>query len=211
MVNVKVFVFNPFQENTYLLYDNTRECIIIDAGCYEAFEKQEIVNFIEENQLKPVKLYNTHCHIDHFLGTSFLVKKYNIGFDAHEKGRSFIKNAFKSASAFELQIEKPAEITGFINEGDIIKFGNTILHVLYTPGHADGSVCFVNKSDKFVITGDVLFNRGIGRTDFPTGNYELLIDSIKNKLFTLDDDYIVYPGHGPTTTIGDEKEYNPFF
>ena len=210
MINVKAFTFNPFQVNTFLLYDESRECIIIDAGCFEDYEKEEITAFIREKQLVPVQLYNTHCHIDHILGNSFLANKYNIGITIHNKGIDFIKSAQQSAMVFGLQTDPPALPTSFIDEGSQVKFGSSTLEILYTPGHADGSICFYSPSQHFVIVGDVLFSNGIGRTDLPTGNYDLLIDSIRSKLFSLDDKTLVYPGHGPETTIGEEKESNYF-
>jgi len=208
MIHVKSFVFNPFQVNTYVLYDESKECVIIDAGCFNTFEQKDISNFIKSEQLKPLKLLNTHCHIDHILGNAFLKDTFKIGIEIHKKGLLFIESAVKSAATFGIQVDNVGEPTAFFNEGDIIQFGNSNLEIIYTPGHADGSVCFVNKDQKFVIVGDVLFNGGIGRTDLPTGDFDLLIDSIKNKLLILDDDFTVYSGHGPETTIGIERENN---
>jgi len=211
MITLKIFVFNAFQTNMYLLYDETKSCAIIDAACSLETEKREISRFIESERLIPVKLLNTHLHIDHVLGNDFITQNYGLQPEVHPAGLVFLKSAPDFASVFGIKMENITIPTHFINEGDIITFGNSQLEVLYTPGHADGSVCFVNHAQKFVISGDALFNGSIGRTDFPTGNYSTLIQSIETKLFSLPDDYMVYPGHGPATTIGNEKQFNPYF
>jgi hydroxyacylglutathione hydrolase len=210
MTSVKNFIFNAFQVNTYLLYDETGECIIIDPGCMDKKEEQELTDFINTKNLKPVRLFNTHTHVDHIAGNKFVSEKYKIPLAIHEEGLAFIKSAKGYAAAFNFDIGETIIPTEFIKDGTIIIFGNSELKVLYTPGHANGSVCFYCEKDKFVIVGDVLFNGSIGRTDFPTGNYDLLISSIKEKLFILPDDTVVYSGHGPKTSIGYEKTTNPF-
>ncbi|NVO03891.1 MAG: MBL fold metallo-hydrolase [Bacteroidetes bacterium] len=210
MITIKNFVFNSFQVNTYLLYDETKECVIIDAACFDKREEEKIVSFIESENLKPVKLINTHSHIDHVLGNSFISKKYNLGLEIHEGGIPLVKSAPGYASVFGFEAMDVVNPTGFYNDGDIIKFGNSQIQVLYTPGHADGSVCFYNKEQDFVIVGDVLFLESIGRTDLPSGNHELLLKSIREKLFTLPNNTEVLTGHGPSTTIGHEKENNYF-
>jgi glyoxylase-like metal-dependent hydrolase (beta-lactamase superfamily II) len=210
MITVKTFVFNPFQVNTYLLYDETNECIIIDPGCLEDYEKKEISDFIISQKLRPVRLFDTHPHIDHIAGNKFIADTYGLKLEVHKDSLQLLRSAKGFAVAFGIENIEPQEPAGYIAEGDLIKFGNSEIKVLYTPGHADGSVCFYSEKNKLVIVGDVLFNEGIGRTDFPTGNHEALIKNIKTKLFTLPDDTEVYPGHGPSTTIGWEKENNPF-
>ncbi|MCK4408389.1 MAG: MBL fold metallo-hydrolase [Bacteroidales bacterium] len=210
MITVKKFVFNSFQVNTYVLFDETKECVIIDAACYEDFEKEELVEYIAKEGLKPVRLLDTHCHIDHILGNNFVADKYNLGIEIHRDGLPFHKGVKNHGVAFGFDLEPLTEPSNFFKDGDKIKFGNSELEVLYTPGHADGSVCFLNRKQKFVIVGDVLFNQSIGRTDLPTGDYDLLIKSIREKLFTLPDDFTVYPGHGPETSIGFEKVNNPY-
>jgi len=210
MTQIQGFAFNSFQVNTYILWDETNECAIIDPGCYDADEQNTLTGFISENGLKPVRLLQTHCHIDHITGMAFISKEYGLKPEAHEACKGFIRHAEKAAFVYgfeHLEIIVP-ELP--LREGDIVRFGNTELHVVETPGHADGSVCFINHKDKFVITGDVLFHQSIGRTDFPTGDYDLLIKSIREKLLTLPPDYRVYPGHGPDTTIGFESYSNPF-
>jgi glyoxylase-like metal-dependent hydrolase (beta-lactamase superfamily II) len=210
MTEIKRFAFNPFQVNTYVLSDETNACIIIDAGMDDTAEEDEIIHYIESHELKPVLLVNTHAHVDHILGCSFMADKFNIPFVAHKDCEFFMKRARQSAMMFGIALRNEKTIDSYLNEGEELKFGNTSLEVLHTPGHADGSLCFYSKKDNFVITGDVLFNQSIGRTDLPTGNYELLQKSIWEKLFTLPDETVAYPGHGPETSIGFEKIHNPF-
>ena len=210
MSEIKTFEFNSFQENTYIVFDDSKQCIIIDAGCYTEREKNTFADFIEKNELKPIRLISTHCHIDHILGNTFVSEKYGIGIEIHEDGVEFLRASIGYASVFGIEAEKIQKPSGFIKQGDIISFGNTILRVVDTPGHAAGSVCLINDSEKYLFSGDVLFRGSIGRTDLPTGDYDLLIESIQEKLMTLDDNYKVYCGHGPVTTIGFERKYNSF-
>lgn len=210
MINIKKFAFNPFQVNTYVLWDEAKECIIIDAACYEEYEKSELIDFIKNNGLLPVMQINTHCHIDHVLGNNTIFENFNILPTIHKDGITFYSSAHKQAISYGFQIEKLYETDKFCVEGDIIKFGNSTLEILYTPGHADGSICLVSKDQKFIVVGDVLFQDSIGRTDFPTGNHNALINNIKTKLFTLGDDFTVYTGHGQETNIGYERVNNPY-
>ena len=210
MLNIERFAFNPFQVNTYILWDETKECAIIDAGCYRQAEQQEITDFIRNNALKPVKLVNTHCHIDHIAGVAFISKEYGLDFEAHEGGLKLIHHAEKAGFIYGFEKLETIDPKVLLKEGERIKFGHAELEILETPGHADGSVCLVSHQDKFVITGDVLFHQSIGRSDLPTGNYDVLMRSIREKLLTLPPEYKVYPGHGPETTIGFEAYSNPF-
>lgn len=210
MINIKTFVFNFIQTNTYVLYDETKECVIIDSACNEDIEREELKNFITEHGLLPKRLLNTHCHVDHIIGNQFIIDNYNIGYEAHADGKLFWEMATEFGSVFNFKINDFPKPVNFLKHGDKINFGVSELDVVYTPGHADGSICFINRKQKFIIVGDVLFKDSIGRTDLPTGNYDVLIKSIKNQLFTLDDDFIVYTGHGPSTTIGYEKKNNQF-
>jgi len=210
MITIKIFVFNSFQTNTYLLYDETLHAVIIDAACYQEEEKREISKFIESEKITPVKLLNTHLHIDHVLGNAFITAKYGIEPEVHPGGLMLLKTAPEFASVFGIKFNNQSLPTHFIRQGDVVSFGHSQLEIVDTPGHADGSICFINHPQKFAIVGDVLFNGSIGRTDFPTGNYETLIQSIETKLLTLPDDYRIYPGHGPATTIGNEKQFNPY-
>ncbi len=210
MITLKRFDFNPFQVNTYVLSDETGECIIIDPGMQGDVEETEIVDYITSNNLKPVMLLLTHAHIDHIVGNNFIAEKYNLPLTAHKDCVPFLTNAVAHASAFGLVLDRVKDIDNYIDEEKEIKFGNSSLKILFTPGHANGSLCFYSPKDSFVITGDVLFNQSIGRTDLKTGDYDLLQNSIWEKLFTLPDETVVYPGHGPETSIGFEKVNNPF-
>ncbi|MCB0807223.1 MAG: MBL fold metallo-hydrolase [Bacteroidales bacterium] len=210
MISIKKFVFNPFQENTYILYDETKECIIIDPGCMEQHEQNELAVFISANDLKPVKLIYTHCHIDHVVGNNFVCETYDLKPEIHKAGLHFLQNSHNQAKVYGFVMQKNIEPDSCFDHGDIIRFGNSELKVVYTPGHVDGHVCFINTAQRFVITGDVLFKDSIGRTDFPTGDFDKLMHSIHNHLFTLEDDFKVYCGHGPETSIGYEKVNNPF-
>lgn len=210
MIQIKVFTFNPFQENTYLLYDETGECIIIDPGCVTHDEEQKLAGFISSKNLKPVALVNTHTHIDHILGNNFISDTFRLKPLLHPAGETFLQQAPEHGKMFGFEVQEMIFPEKYIHDGDKIVFGNSTLEVLYTPGHVDGSVCLVSHAGRFVITGDVLFSGSIGRTDLPTGNFDLLEESIITKLYTLPDDYTIYPGHGPSTTIGEEKSGNPF-
>lgn len=209
-MQVKFFTFNPFSENTYILYDETKECVIIDPGCSNSAEEKQLAAFIEDNNLKPVKLLNTHGHIDHVLGNRFVAEKYNLELEAHKLEEAGILATDVYASNYGMHAPKSPTPAKYLDEGDKVKFGNTVLDILFTPGHSAGHIVFYSPEKKIIIGGDVLFRESIGRTDLPGGDYDTLIKSIKEKLFVLEDDIEVYPGHGPKTTIGYEKQYNPF-
>lgn len=210
MIQVERFTFNSFQVNTYVLYDETNEAVIVDAACYEPFEKKGLDDFIHDARLKIVRNINTHSHIDHILGNQHIFEKYGIRPEYHQAGLPFLIEAKGIAINFGFTINELPEASAYFNEGDVIRFGNSSLEVLYTPGHADGSVCFYSSADCFVITGDVLFKDTVGRTDLPSGDFDKLMDSIRTRLFTLPEDTVVYPGHGPETSIGYEMANNPF-
>lgn len=211
MISVEHFTFNPFSENTYVLYDETGEAVIIDPGCTEKAEYEALYQYIESNGLKPVQIINTHAHIDHVLGVAAVKRKYNIPFALHQIDEPYLKAVKTYASNYGFyQFDEP-EIDHYLKEGEAVKFGNSSLDVIFVPGHAPGHVAFVSAADKFVIGGDVLFHMSIGRTDLPGGNHATLLESIRTKLFTLPDDYTVYAGHMQSTTIGFEKKNNPFF
>lgn len=210
MLTIKSFTFNAIQENTYVLYDDTLACVIIDPGCYDADEKQELKDFVVANKLKPIHLLNTHCHIDHVLGNAFIKRTFGLKLYIHPKETEVLRAVKVYAPHYGMPMYEESEADAFINEGDQIKFGNTILDILFVPGHSPGSVAFVDKASKTVISGDVLFYRSIGRSDLPGGNHQTLIQSITTKLLPLPDDFKVYPGHGQSTTIGDERKLNPF-
>ena len=209
-MHIKQFVFNPFQVNNFVLYDDTGECAIIESSCYDKEEKKQLAAFIKENSLKPVLQLFTHCHIDHMVGSRFVSKTFHLKPLTHEDSMPFLKNSKEYGKVFGFDVDKPVMPDIFLQDGDIAEFGNQQLRVIHTPGHAAGSLCFYNEADGSVFAGDVLFQGGVGRTDLPTGDHDLLIKSILQKLLILPEDTRVYPGHGPDTTIGEEKRSNPF-
>lgn len=209
-MKIKQFEFNALSENTYLVYDDSKECIIIDPGCYDMSEKDTLASFIDENGLKVVALINTHCHIDHVLGNNFVKEKYGVGLTIHKEDVSTLKANELVAPMYGFNGYEQTEADHFLVEGDQVKFGSSVLDVLFVPGHAPGHIALVNKEEKFIIGGDVLFLHSIGRTDLPGGDFDTLITSIKTKFFTLPDDVTVYCGHGSNTSIGFEKQHNPF-
>lgn len=210
MLNVKFFTFNPFEENTYVLHDDTGQCLIIDAGCYESHEQRELSFYIEKNNLKPVMLLNTHCHIDHVLGNRHVADKYKLVPVIPQGELELLRATTVYGPAYGIKIDPSPEPEKFLHDNDVITFGNTQLKCLLTPGHSPASMCFYNQAAKILIGGDVLFYRSIGRTDLPGGNHQQLLQSIRTRLFTLPGDVIVYPGHGIKTTIADEMKLNPF-
>lgn len=210
MIKIKSFTFNPFMENSYVLYDETKECIIIDPGCYEAHEQQELKSFIEEQELKVVKLVNTHCHIDHVLGNAFVKDTYQVPLILHRIEEEVLRAVKVYAPQYGFAQYQETQADEFLEEGDTLSFGQSELEVLFVPGHAPGHIALVNKAQKICLSGDVLFQGSIGRTDLPGGDMDTLLQSIREKLFVLDEETTVYSGHGPTTTIGFEKKHNPF-
>lgn len=208
--NINRFTFNSFGVNTYILKDDTGKCLIVDPACQFPGEEKELLGFITSNHLSPVGMVNTHFHVDHIVGNTFICDAFNLLPQCHKNCKMFWETAEEFGSVFGINFENLIIPKDFISEGDIITFGNSSVEVLYTPGHADGSICLVNHAERYVVSGDVLFRDSIGRTDLPTGNFDTLYESITTKLFTLPGDYTVYPGHGPETTIGYEKLNNPF-
>lgn len=209
-MNIATFTFNGFSENTYLLYDESKECVIFDPGCSNPTEEQELVNFIESNSLTPVRLINTHCHIDHVLGNKFVADKYTLKLEAHKIEELVLAAAPMSSQIYSVPYTPSPLIEVFLDETMQVTFGNSTLEILFTPGHSPGSLSFFHKESKQLIAGDVLFQGSIGRTDLPGGDYDTLIASIKTQLFPLGDEVRAYPGHGPSTTIGEERVSNPF-
>ena len=210
MIQVASFTFNPFQENTYVLHDDTKACIIIDPGCYTQLEKDQLVQHIEQNDLKPVRLINTHCHIDHVFGNKFIAEKYDLTLEIHEGEVPVLNMLLPTANMYGVPVEPSPAAGNYLKEGDFLTFGESQMKILFTPGHSPASISFYSEADKFVIAGDVLFRGSIGRTDLMGGDFDTLIKSIKTQLFPLGDDVVVYSGHGPETTIGYEKANNPF-
>ena len=210
MFQIKAFIFNPIQENTYLLYNEFNECIIIDPGCYSDEEKEVLKSFINLNKLQPKILLNTHCHLDHVFGNKFIADEYKVTLKTHRLEKSVLDMAPASGLMFNLPFDNYQGDIIFLEEGDTVVLRDDELEVIHVPGHSPGSICFYSKKQKFLIGGDVLFQNSIGRTDLPYGSHEDLIKYIKEKLFKLPEDVRVYPGHGPATTIGDEIKENPF-
>lgn len=210
MFQIKVFTFNPVQENTYLLYNEQRECIVIDPGCYFDAEKDELKSFIKIHNLEPRLLLNTHCHLDHVFGNKFIAEEYNLTLKAHLLEKEILEMAPASGLMFNLPFDNYQGEVIYLEEGDIISVGEDELKVIHAPGHSPGSVCFYCEKQHFIIGGDVLFQNSIGRTDLPYGSPEDLLKNIREKLFSLPYNVKVYPGHGPATTIGAEIKNNPF-
>lgn len=211
-MKVVIFQLSLFGINTYLIYDpDSLECAVIDPGMIEEREEKAISNFIEQHNLKLTNIINTHLHIDHVAGNRYLQLKYNAPVKAHILDQPLGDRVQQQAMMFGMSETIPnVEITEYLKAGDIIKIGHGELKVIPVPGHSQGSIALYCEKDKFVIVGDALFQGSIGRTDLPGGNYEQLIDSIRNNLLTLPEDTVVYSGHGPATTIGTEKRTNPF-
>jgi hydroxyacylglutathione hydrolase len=210
MLYVQSFTFNPVQENTYILYNDEKQCCIIDPGCYFASEEAELKNFIESHGLTPVLLLNTHCHLDHIFGNRFVQKTYGLKLHLHKLEQQVLEYGPVSGQMWQLPFDNYDGELVFIDENNVIRLGGEELQVLFTPGHSPGHVCYYSQSHKFLIGGDVLFEGSVGRTDLPGGDFSTLEQSIKTKLYTLPEDVIVYPGHGDSTTIGDEIKTNPF-
>lgn len=211
MIVIEQLTFNPFQENTYVIFDETKECVIIDPGMYTKEEQEKFVSYIEENELKPVKLVSTHSHLDHVFGNAFVARTWNLGLEIHKEDLQTLQLFKRTVELYQIpNTEESPMPENYFKEGDKIEFGNSHLDIVFVPGHAPGHVAFIDHISKSVINGDCLFYGSIGRTDLPGGNHEQLLHSIRTQLFTLGDDYKVYCGHGPATTIGFEKANNPF-
>jgi hydroxyacylglutathione hydrolase len=207
----KAFTVNPFSMNCYVYWDeNTKEGVIIDPGAYEDFEKEEILDYIQSNRINIRLILNTHGHIDHIIGNDWAKKEFNVPLYMHKDDMTFIKNAMKQAEMFGVSFPQPPDPDKFIDESDEIKFASTVFKILHTPGHSPGSVCFIDESEKIIFGGDTVFLGSIGRTDLWMGDMNVLLDSIRNKIFKYDDDFVIYPGHMDDTTIGQEKQLNPF-
>ena len=212
MLKVQKFVFNPFSENTYIVWDdNSKNGAVIDPGCYDDGEREAVDNFIRSNSLNLKFLINTHCHIDHIFGNAYIKKNYDVKFLTPEKDVPLLDMMMNVAKMYAVKLVPSPQPDELIFDEQKFLLGNTEGKFLFTPGHSPGEVCLYFERDKICFTGDVLFNKNIGRTDLPGGSYDTLIDSIENKLFTLPYDVTIYPGHGATSTIGDEKKNNPFF
>ncbi len=210
MLSVKFFVFSPVQENTYVLFNDEKQAIIIDPGCYSSDEKTELKNFLHGNGLNAIQLLNTHCHLDHVFGNKWAADTYSLELFLHRYEEKLLAFAPQSGAGWGLPFDNYNGPLHFLDDGDEVLVGHDVLKVILAPGHSPGSICFYCEKQGFIIGGDVLFKDSIGRTDLPLGNHQQLIKSIRDRLFVLPDEVIVYPGHGPATTIGWEKYNNPF-
>ncbi|GAA4465761.1 MBL fold metallo-hydrolase [Nemorincola caseinilytica] len=210
MLNVHFFTFNAFSENTYIISDHKKDCWIVDPGMYEQRETDEFISFIEKQQLRPRGIINTHAHLDHIFGVNALKERYNIPFGIHRQELPVLQRGADTAAMFGMQLSGVPVADNYIPHGIPLQLGDDTIEVLLTPGHSPGSISFYYAPGNWVIAGDVLFNGSIGRTDLPGGNFDTLISSIRTQLFPLPDGTVVLSGHGPATTIGDEKADNPF-
>jgi len=210
MIQVKRFENNPFAENTYILFDESQACAIVDPGMYTPAEELAVLRFIEENELTPTLLLNTHCHVDHVLGNKFIYEQFGLQPQFHAREAAVLSDVQVRAPMYGLRYEQSPIPQTFLPESGQIGFGESMLQLIFVPGHSPGHLCFYSEKDALLIGGDVLFRGSIGRTDLPGGNHEVLLKHIREDLYTLPAETIVYPGHGGQTSIGLEKGSNPF-
>lgn len=210
-MNIKQFTFNPVMENTYVIHDDSREAIIIDAGCFYDREKAQLKSYIDSNQLIVKRLINTHLHFDHQFGNRFVAETYGVLPEAHPADEFLLERVKAKAVIYGFPISEDAQPLGaYLQESDIIRAGNMELECIFVPGHAPGHLVFHAKDEKVLFAGDVLFRGSVGRTDLEQGDHSTLILGIQKKLLIMPEQTVVYPGHGPATTIGEEKLHNPY-
>jgi hydroxyacylglutathione hydrolase len=210
MLQVKSFTFNPFQENTYVVYNNAKQAIIIDPGMYQPSEEKQLFDFIAHHQLQPIQIINTHCHLDHIFGIHTCMQQYNIQLGFHALEQQIYDWAPQAGLKYGVPVHHSPAPAFYINPDDKINIGEDQLQVLFTPGHSPGHICFYSAASNFVIAGDVIFASSIGRTDLPGGDFDTLIRSIHQQIITLPDSTKIYSGHGPATTVGIERMNNPY-
>lgn len=211
MIKVHALVFSPFMENTYVLEDaSSNTCVIIDPGCYGTAEENRLAAWLESNKLRPVALWFTHGHLDHVFGSGFVAHAYGLTPRIHALEIPIIESMPAIATHYGLRAKLLPEFQYDLNEGDELEFGGNTIQLIHVPGHSPGSICFYSEKDNWLIAGDTVFMESIGRTDLPLGNHQQLLSSIKAKLWVLPDATVIYPGHGPSTSIGYEKVHNPF-
>lgn len=210
MIRIKSFVCNPYQENTYVLHDDTGAAAIVDPGMYGTQEENQLRDFIRVEGLRPELLLNTHCHIDHVLGNRYVYDTYGLFPQFHEGELPLLIEVQNYAPQMGIRYDPSPIAETFLPATGSVTFGQQELTLIFAPGHSPAHLCFYSKADGFLIGGDVLFRNSIGRTDLPGGNHQQLLDSIAHRVYVLPDDTVVYPGHGPDTTIGHEKKTNPF-
>jgi glyoxylase-like metal-dependent hydrolase (beta-lactamase superfamily II) len=213
MLNIKTFQFNFFQENTYIVSDQTQECVVIDCGAFFDTERKAVVDYLHEKKLKPVRLLCTHGHLDHCFGNSTISEAFDLYPEVHAEDEFLAADLAKQAADFlNVSYSYPTPPIGhFLSDGEIVSFGTHQLKVLHTPGHTPGGVSFYCEAEKTVFTGDTLFRMSVGRTDFERSSWQQLLQSLRDVLSKLPDDTVVYSGHGPRTSIGDERRVNPYF
>lgn len=211
MIHLQQFTFNPFQENTYLLSDHQQNAILIDPGMYDEREVQQLQEYIEREGFKPKQVLLTHAHLDHVFGLKAFLELYDVPFFIHEKELPVYTTAEAVAKGYGVELNLPSKAYELISENEKIPFGDEELEIRFAPGHSPGSICFYAPQSKWVVSGDVLFQNSIGRTDLPGGDTATLLKSVQTQLFTLPDETQVFSGHGPSTTVGLEKMNNPFF
>lgn len=210
MLQVHTFTFNALAEHTYVIYDETRQCAIIDPGCYEPHEQAALSRCIDQNGLQVTHLINTHAHIDHVLGNRYVIDTYNVPLALHPVDVPLLQAAVEYAPQYGFLAYEPAKATVMLTPNEAIQVGDTPLRILHVPGHSPGHIALYSAQDRVCFSGDVLFQGSIGRTDLPGGDHATLLKSIQEQLLPLGDEVVIYPGHGPTTTIGAEKNNNPF-
>lgn len=210
-MTVKYFTFNAFAENTYIIHDETNEAIIIDPGCYTVNEKKILSKYIDDNNLTVKRLINTHCHLDHVFGNPYVVETYGVGLECHQLELPILQRAQVIGDMYGVPVPPQPDPSLFIEDDEVVRFGNSELKAILAPGHSPGSLCFYSEKEGFLIGGDVLFFQSIGRTDLPGGNHKQLLESIQTRLMVLPNSTKVYSGHGQPTSIGYERINNPFF
>jgi glyoxylase-like metal-dependent hydrolase (beta-lactamase superfamily II) len=210
MLTIKEFCFNAFQENTFIVYNEKKQAIIVDPGCYTRIEQKILTDFIVQHSLTPTLLLNTHCHLDHVFGNNFISETYGLTALLHPNEQVVLDRLPESAAKWGLPTEAYKGPIRYIHDQEIISFDDDELKVLLTPGHSPGSVCFYHEDQNFILGGDLIFKDGVGRTDLPGCNPQDLILSIKNQILPLSDELLIYSGHGPVTQLGREKEFNPY-
>ncbi|UBM61009.1 MBL fold metallo-hydrolase [Marinilongibacter aquaticus] len=207
---VKKFTFSPFQENTYLLYDEGGQAVVIDPGCLFQEEKEELGQYIKEQKLTLKAVLQTHTHLDHVFGSQYIKRNFKVPMWMHKADLPILEDVEKRCEMYGIPGYEPVEPDAFLEEGDVLEIGEIRLEVIFVPGHAPGHIAFVNRAEKYIIGGDCLFRESVGRTDFPLCSHSDLMHSIQTKFFSLPDDFLVYAGHMDETTIGHEKKFNPF-
>ena len=210
MLHIHHFTFNPFQENTYVVYNDQKEAFIIDPGCYTKIEQKQLLDFIQTHCLQVKGLLNTHCHLDHVFGNQLIADTFNVSATFHKNEQVVLDRLHEASSKWGIPCENYTGTINYIEHGDTILLGKDAFEILLTPGHSPGSVCFYNQEQSFMIGGDLIFKDGVGRTDLPGSNPTDLINSIKEVVLPLPENIIIYSGHGPATSIGREKSHNPF-